>query len=75
MQNEPTELLTTEEMRAIDQMPAAKALALMHYCANERLALCTADEYAAIMGANAEPFTNRPKMATKQRLSYVGISI
>ena len=45
-----SELLTTDEMRAIDKMPMDKALALLHYCADERLGLMTVKEYNESFG-------------------------
>jgi hypothetical protein len=39
------EELTTEEMRMIDKMSVQKALAFMHYCADEKLAMVSVKEY------------------------------
>lgn len=50
MQNDTIEQLTPDEMRMIDKMSVGKALAFMHYCAEEKLALATVDEYRAVLG-------------------------
>ena len=72
MQISNNEELTTDEKRMIDALSAKKVLALMHYCANEKLALATIDEYRFIMGGKRRTLYKAAKDDKKMKFELAG---